>query len=81
MPLGIPAILRFILVVVFTGVGCFAFYDLIIRRVGFLRPLFGLRESKPNNSELFDQKGGLIIGTDHPIDEPDLAKFDKNMIK
>ena len=44
LPLGIPTILKFILIVLFTGIGCFAFYDLIIKRVRFLRPLFGLKK-------------------------------------
>ena len=44
IPLGIPTILKFIFIVAFTGIGCFTFYDLIIRRVNFLRPLFGLRK-------------------------------------
>jgi len=26
-----------------SGLGCFTFYDLIIKRVRFLRPLFGLK--------------------------------------
>ena len=42
-PLEMPAVLKFILVVVFTATGCFAMYELIIRRVRFLRPLFGLK--------------------------------------
>jgi len=43
MPLDIPAILIFLLVVLFTGIGCLAMYELLIKRVGFLRPLFGLK--------------------------------------
>ncbi|KPK82639.1 MAG: acyltransferase [Bacteroides sp. SM23_62_1] len=42
-PMKIPAILKFILVVVFTITGSFAFYDLVIKRAVFLRPLFGLK--------------------------------------
>jgi peptidoglycan/LPS O-acetylase OafA/YrhL len=42
-PLDIPAGLKFTLVVAFTGLGCIASYDLIIRRVKFIRPLFGLK--------------------------------------
>ena len=41
-PLDIPVEYKFILSVVFTGVGSLGIYDLVIRRVGFLRPLFGL---------------------------------------
>ena len=43
LPLAIPVIAKFILIVVFTAAGCFAMYDLLIRRVKFLRPLFGLK--------------------------------------
>ncbi len=43
LPLDIPVTVKFILIVAFTGAGCFAMYDLVIRRAGFLRPLFGLR--------------------------------------
>jgi len=43
LPLGISAILKFILIVAFTGIGCLTLYDLIIKRVNFLRPLFGLK--------------------------------------
>lgn len=43
LPLNISTILKFILIVVFTGVGCFAFYELLIKRIKFLRPLFGLK--------------------------------------
>ena len=43
MPLGIPTLVKFILVVAFTTTGCFTLYELIIKRAGFLRPLFGLK--------------------------------------
>ena len=43
LPLVIPVWFKFILIVIFTVVGCIFTYDLIIRRVGFLRPLFGLK--------------------------------------
>jgi len=41
--LDIPVSLQFILVLLFTGGGCFAIYELLIRRVNFIRPLFGLK--------------------------------------
>ncbi len=43
MPLDIQATLKLILIITFTGTGCFAMYDLVIKRVSFLRPLFGLK--------------------------------------
>jgi membrane-bound acyltransferase YfiQ involved in biofilm formation len=45
MPLEIPAAARFIFIVVFTLAGCFGTYELI-RRIKFIRPLFGLRTKK-----------------------------------
>ncbi len=46
LPLSIPTTAKFILIVMFTSIGCFTLYDLIIKRVGFLRPLFGLKNIK-----------------------------------
>ena len=43
LPIDIPVSLKFVLIITFTGIGCFAVYDLLIRRVKFLRPLFGLK--------------------------------------
>ena len=43
LPLAIHPILKFILVVVFTGVFCYLIYEFLIRRAGFLRPFFGLK--------------------------------------
>jgi len=43
LPLNIPILLKFISIVVFTGLVCYLIYEFIIRRVGFLRPLFGLK--------------------------------------
>lgn len=43
LPLEIPTILKFILVIAFTFIGCFGLYE-IIRRIHFLRPLFGLKK-------------------------------------
>ena len=43
LPLMMPVWLKFILIVVFTAVGCMLTYDLIIRRINLIRPLFGLK--------------------------------------
>lgn len=51
MPLHIPAPMQFILVLAFTASGCFATYELLIRRTWFLRPLFGLK-SDPTGPNL-----------------------------
>jgi len=43
-PLDLDVRLQFILVLLFTFAGCFAMYELIIRRVNSIRPLFGLKK-------------------------------------
>ncbi len=43
LPLEIPILLKFIGIVAFTGLTCYLMYEFIIRRIGFLRPLFGLK--------------------------------------
>lgn len=43
LPLEIPILLKFIGIVAFTALACYFIYELIIRRVGLLRPLFGLK--------------------------------------
>jgi len=43
LPLRIPIMLKFIGIVAFTGLVCYLIYEFIIRRVNFLRPLFGLK--------------------------------------
>ena len=56
MPLGIPVILKFLLIVLFTGIGCLTFYDLIIRRISFTRLLFGLKSREGNSNYLQGRK-------------------------
>ncbi len=58
-PLKIDVHIQFILVLIFTGVGCFATYELI-RRVNFLRPLFGLK-MKPKSSTNQDGQSTVLI--------------------
>lgn len=43
LPLQIPVQLKFIAITFFTGVGCYLLYELVIRRVNFLSPFFGLK--------------------------------------
>ncbi|MCB0630284.1 MAG: acyltransferase family protein [Saprospiraceae bacterium] len=43
LPLKIPLLLKFVGVVAFTFALCYLIYEFIIRRVFFLRPLFGLK--------------------------------------
>lgn len=42
-PLNIPVAFQFILVLLVTGVGCFATYEFVIRRTKIIRPFFGLK--------------------------------------
>lgn len=42
-PMDLPPWFQYILVLLFTVVGCFATYELLIRRVNIIRPLFGLK--------------------------------------
>ncbi len=43
LPLEMPLILKFISIIMFTGTVCYLIYEFIIRRISFLRPLFGLK--------------------------------------
>jgi peptidoglycan/LPS O-acetylase OafA/YrhL len=43
VPLELPALVKLILVLASTFIGSFAIYEFIIKRIHFLRPLFGLR--------------------------------------
>ncbi|NER13490.1 acyltransferase family protein [Leptobacterium flavescens] len=43
LPLEMPPVLKFIAIIAFTGAGCYLIYEFIIRRMGVLRPLFGLK--------------------------------------
>lgn len=43
LPLELPLLVQFFAIVAFTGLVCFLLYEFVIRRVGLLRPLFGLR--------------------------------------
>ncbi len=51
--------LQFVLVIVFTFLGCFLTYEFLVRRIRFLRPLFGLKviksPSKPAQTQLAAQ--------------------------
>lgn len=54
-PTEIPVILQFLFVVAFTGLGCMLTYEFVIRKVNFLRPLFGLKpksKAKPDENKV-----------------------------
>lgn len=69
MPLNIPNYIQFILVVLLTGIGCFAFYELVIRRIWFLRPLFGLKIVKVEKVDLSKHKGRSLNGNEKRLDK------------
>jgi hypothetical protein len=46
LPLEVAGIIQFIMIVIFTLTGCFMTYEFVIRRISFLRPLFGLKPVK-----------------------------------
>lgn len=48
-PLEIPVSLKFIMILSFTGIGCFAMYELVIKRINIIRPLFGLKMKRRAN--------------------------------
>lgn len=48
-PLQLAVELKFVMVLLFTAAGCFGSFELI-RRVNILRPLFGLKATKPVNT-------------------------------
>ena len=51
LPLAIPAFVQFICITIFTFLGCLVLYEFMIRRVSFLRPLFGLDWKKTRTTE------------------------------
>jgi hypothetical protein len=42
LPLNWPIFLKFLAIIGFTGLFCFVIFEFLIRRIPFLRPLFGL---------------------------------------
>lgn len=50
LPLEIPVIMKFILVVVFTIIICYLIYEILIKRIGLFKSLFGLNWKAGNPS-------------------------------
>ncbi|MFC2151092.1 acyltransferase family protein [Bacteroidota bacterium] len=57
--LDISTSLKFVLTVFVTFIGCFILYEFIIRRVNFLRPVFGLKKADRANKYEINSKQGL----------------------
>jgi hypothetical protein len=62
LPLDIPVLLKFITIIGFTLGLCYMVYEFIIRRISFLRPLFGLKQDlvHDKNRNLYRNLSGLI---------------------
>tara|TARA_B100000029_G_scaffold252399_1_gene249305 strand:+ start:2923 stop:4032 length:1110 start_codon:yes stop_codon:yes gene_type:complete len=50
IPMNINPLYKFLLILSLTFFGCFFSYEFLIRRVSFLRPLFGLKTQKKTNT-------------------------------
>ncbi len=51
----LSAMLKFVLLIAFTAIGCFVTYEFVIRRINIIRPLFGLKmkeKTDPKQNEL-----------------------------
>lgn len=60
IPLELNAYLKFILLTITTFAGSYLSYNFIIRRVSFLRPLFGLKSIAKTEPPLVDKQIGAI---------------------
>jgi len=65
LPLAIPVLLKFLMILAFTGISCLVIYEFIIRRIEFLRPLFGLKWNSllKNEGKLREINTERLIGT------------------
>ena len=61
MPLDIPAALKFILIMISTFSGSLLFYEFVIRRISFIRPLFGLKERKVIQAAIKPEKENIHL--------------------
>jgi glucans biosynthesis protein C len=50
--LDIAAPVQFVLVLLFTATGCFAFYEFVVRRINIIRPLFGLKMKRDDHLDV-----------------------------
>lgn len=55
LPLNMPLLVKFFAIVGFTGVVCFLLFEFVIRRVGILRPLFGLKGMESSKEAIRSQ--------------------------
>ena len=69
LPLQIPVMVKFVSIVALTGLSCFLIYEFLIRRIGILRPLFGLKW-KFNPKTKAEIKASGSTQPDHLIESP-----------
>jgi glucans biosynthesis protein C len=60
-PLHVDVHVKFILVWIFTVAGCFAGYEFIIRRINFMRVVFGLKALAKPSSKKSNSAGGVVL--------------------
>jgi peptidoglycan/LPS O-acetylase OafA/YrhL len=65
MSLDFPATLKFIIIIVLTFTGSFVFYEFVIRRISFIRPLFGLKERKATQTVIKTEEDLHLIPGNH----------------
>ena len=69
LPLEIPVLLKFVIVVILTCLFCYLIYEFLIRRIRMLRPFFGLKITfKPKKKVKVDSS--LEAQPDHLIESP-----------
>jgi peptidoglycan/LPS O-acetylase OafA/YrhL len=61
-PLTLPVELKFVMVLLFTFAGCFLFYEVVIRRINLIRPLFGVKMKRQINVEPQMNEKPLVSG-------------------
>lgn len=52
LPFNLPIGVSFILIILFTFIACYFTYEFVIKRIGFIRPLFGLKDMHRKKSTL-----------------------------
>ncbi|ADR21293.1 acyltransferase [Marivirga tractuosa] len=62
-PLGIQPFAKLVAVILATFAGCFISYEFLIRRISWIRPLFGLKEKLSSSKNSVTQKNELKLGS------------------
>lgn len=67
MPLDIPATLKFTIIMISTFSGSLLIYEIFIRRITFIRPLFGLKERKAIQTVIKTEEEDIHLIPDNHI--------------